>query len=385
MGGVYRPIGRIFSRLSSSPIPSLSSLRVEELPLSIPRSSFWPVHGAPHLHARHEGAEVVPSFQRDLDNILFGRHPGARVVSPGVSPQRRQSSQPSPKSRLHHQFQEVVAGSISELPLSRSPVGLLTSGRIAIDDKKRHAFVDRASNMLKNPRPRCRILQVLLGHMTAALPAVPLMRLHCRFLQRNLNRVYRSAADMNRHVSLSAESLRDLSWICCLDTLQCNQLMWPLLLEECNLEVSTDASDKGWGIYFQGRLHHGLWKDVQDAPAHINAKELHALLIFLEVFLPPSDVGRNLLWRSDSSTALAYVRREGGTQSLPLLRLARKILLFLHRLHQSSFHLCLFPGFPCLLFQFLSNHSLHEGSVVVGSNAGRAKGFGSYRRVKYAY
>ena len=63
----------------------------------------------------------------------------------------------------------------------------------------------------------------------------------------------------------------------------------------------------------------------------------------------------------------------------------QQFLPFLHWLHQSCFHLCLFLGFPCLLFQFLSNHSLHEGSVVVGSNAGGTKGFCSYHTVKYAY
>ena len=69
-----------------------------------------------------------------------------------------------------------------------------------------------------------------------------------------------------------------------------------------------------------------------DAPAHINAKELMALVIFLRVFLPPSVDARDLLWRTDSTTAIAYVKREGGTISLPLLLLAREVLLLAHSL-----------------------------------------------------
>ena len=206
-----------------------------------------------------------------------------------------------------------------------------TLGEISIDNDKRLAVVNRASAMLSKPLPRCRDLQQLLGHMTSVLPAVPLLRLHCRFLQRDLNEVYLLPSDANRRVPLSKESLRDLRWTASLDLLHCRKPMWHLLPESCDIEVSTDASDEGWGIYFQGRLHHGLWTDFVGAPAHINAKELCALAIFLSDFLPPSVGGRKLLWRTDSSTALAYIRKEGGTMSLPLLRIARKILLLLHR------------------------------------------------------
>ena len=118
-----------------------------------------------------------------------------------------------------------------------------SSGVISIDDEKRLAVVRRASPMLDSPQPRCRDLQCLLGHMTAALPAVPLMRLHCRYLQRDLNKVYRLPADANRRVLLSDESLRDLRWTASLELPRCQKPMWPLLLELCDLEVSTDASD----------------------------------------------------------------------------------------------------------------------------------------------
>ena len=83
----------------------------------------------------------------------------------------------------------------------------------------------------------------------------------------------------------------------------------------------------------QSLLGHlqGPWTDIVDAPAHVNAKGLMALLIFLWDFLPSSDVARNLLWRTDSTAALAYVRNEGGSISLPFL-LTREVLLLAHPL-----------------------------------------------------
>ena len=108
--------------------------------------------------------------------------------------------------------------------------------------------------------------------------------------------------------------------------------MWRLQIEDWDMKVATDASDEGWGIYFQGQLHQGLWTETANAPAYINAKELMVLLIFLRDFLPQCDKPVSLLWRTDNTTAMAYIRKEGGTVSRPLLRLARQILLLAQRL-----------------------------------------------------
>ena len=131
---------------------------------------------------------------------------------------------------------------------------------------------------------------------------------------------------------ISPEGRRDLFWTASLEPRQCEKRMWNTLLEDCDLEVSTDSSDIAWGVYFQGRMHHGLWAPTAvGAQAHINVKELAALEVFLSDFLPQSANGCKLLWRTDNSTALSYIRREGGTVSLHLLEIARRILLLLHR------------------------------------------------------
>ena len=215
-------------------------------------------------------------------------------------------------------------------------LGLLwntTEGMISLDSLKHSSLVMRASRIRRSMSPTCHDLQIYLGHLTAAIPAVPLVRLHARRLQMDLYRVYRSERDSRRRVRLSPESLEDLNWTSCLELLQCKAPMWPLLLEDCNVEVATDASEMGWGIHFRGLLHQGLWEETVDAPAHINVKELTVLDIFLRDFLPPSDLPCKLLWRTDSTTAISYVRREGGTMSLPLLQVATRILLFAHK-HQ---------------------------------------------------
>ena len=206
-----------------------------------------------------------------------------------------------------------------------------STGTISIDEEKRAALTSGAKKILALKSPSCRTIQTLLGKMTSCLLAVPLLRLHCRFLQRDLNKVYRLPSDINKRVALSEASKRDLFWTSCLDALQCEKSMWLPLLEDCDLEVATDASVFAWGIYFRGQMLQGRWKDRDvDANLHINVKEILVLQIFQTDYLPRSSDGQRLLWRVDNTTALSYIRKEGGTISLPLLEVARDIHLFLH-------------------------------------------------------
>jgi hypothetical protein len=98
--------------------------------------------------------------------------------------------------------------------------------------------------------------------------------------------------------------------------------------ESCNLEVETDASDVGYGIWFQGLLTNGPWDSIC-MMTHINVKEIIALWIFL-VDVEPSLHHRSILWRVDNTTALACVRKEGGLHSTEVLEWAEKILILAH-------------------------------------------------------
>jgi hypothetical protein len=42
-------------------------------------------------------------------------------------------------------------------------------------------------------------------------------------------------------------------------------------VEDCAIEVQTDASDQGFGIWFEGQLHSGRWDSI-DTLTHINVK-----------------------------------------------------------------------------------------------------------------
>jgi hypothetical protein len=76
---------------------------------------------------------------------------------------------------------------------------------------------------------------------------VPLLRLKGRYIQLSLNSAYSSAADLLRRVVLLPEARRVLQWIIDLQMQDCRGPLWPLMADDCAIEVQTDASVLGWG------------------------------------------------------------------------------------------------------------------------------------------
>jgi hypothetical protein len=130
--------------------------------------------------------------------------------------------------------------------------------------------------------------------------------------------VYSSELDLQKTVILSSQVRRDLNWIISLSPHQCFAPLWHLSPEVCDLEVQTDASKIGYGIWFQGYLRQGLWDST--TALHINVLETTAMWIFLDCILPKSSRQRNILWRVDNTTALADV-------SPQILEVAKKVVV----------------------------------------------------------
>ncbi|XP_062286992.1 uncharacterized protein LOC133992289 [Scomber scombrus] len=90
--------------------------------------------------------------------------------------------------------------------------------------------------------------------------------------------------------------------------------------------VTTDASLTGWGGIHEGRSVRGRWSvDLQRS--HINFLELSAVFLSLKHFLP-SLMGHHVLVRTDNTTTVAYINRQGGLRSRQLHMLARRLILW---------------------------------------------------------
>ena len=91
-----------------------------------------------------------------------------------------------------------------------------------------------------------------------------------------------------------------------------------------DLDFWSDASDVGWGAHLGSLTASGLW-DTEHAALSINARELLAIKEGLLHF-SSSLVEKNVAVFCDNSTAVSYLRKEGGTRSPFLNSLAQDIL-----------------------------------------------------------
>ncbi len=90
--------------------------------------------------------------------------------------------------------------------------------------------------------------------------------------------------------------------------------------------VTTDASLTSWGGIHEGRIVNGRWGQHL-TNLHINYLEMLAVFLTLKHFLPFLK-GHHVLVRTDNTTVVAYINRQGALRSLPLHMLARKLILW---------------------------------------------------------
>jgi hypothetical protein len=157
----------------------------------------------------------------------------------------------------------------------------MVQASIAIPQVKVDALRSQASILSNLTSPTCRQILVLTRLIAASFKAVPLLCLKGRWLQVSLNSVYSSELDLQKTVTLSLQARRDLNWIISHTPHQCFAPLWNLSPEDCDLEVQTDASKIGYGIWFQGSLHQGHW-DGTTTLLHINVLESTTMWIFLD-------------------------------------------------------------------------------------------------------
>ena len=157
----------------------------------------------------------------------------------------------------------------------------------------------------------------LLGMLSSLSHLIPGGRLRVRSLQLCLHRSW-DRGDQSVGIPWTPDCLRDLQWWLNLPRLS----LWL----KC-LRIWTSGptpQDVGWGAHLGSLTASGLW-DSDQASLSINARELLATREGLLHFRS-SLVGKNVAVFCDNSTAVSYLRKEGGTRSPFLNSLAWEIL-----------------------------------------------------------
>ena len=195
----------------------------------------------------------------------------------------------------------------------------------------------------------------LLGVMSSMSVLVPGARLRMRSLQICLN-VSGPLLLKEALVTWDDCCHPDLLWWSDVSHLQAGLPLWEDLPD---LFLYTDTSDPGWGASLGNAHLSGFWFPLCSSFS-INHQELLAVLFAIRGFLL-SLRGRVVAVFSNSTTALAYLKRQGGTRSSTLSAMAQTVLRLCKISH---IHLLpqFIPGKLNVLADFLSRQSQIIGS-----------------------
>lgn len=160
----------------------------------------------------------------------------------------------------------------------------------------------------------------VIGRLSFAAFVVPLGRLHCRSLQIASNTIPQFTK--KKHC-ITQQALEDLHW-----WLENTDLVSSIWSTGKMSYLITDASDWGWGAVLNDTQLSQQWEESQ-SKWHSNRKELWAVLSSIKVNV---DSLRNhtVQLQTDNRTVAAYIRKEGGTKSRPLLEMTRELLELCH-------------------------------------------------------
>ena len=220
------------------------------------------------------------------------------------------------KSSLHpSQRLDYLGMTLQSTPLRAFP----TQARI----RKVLCLVDEFSS---SPEQPLSLWRSLLGVMSSLSTLIPGSRLRMRSLQHRLL-VSRPRESPTTIVSWDDSCRRDLQWWSVQSHLTVGV---DLSLPHPDLVLYTDASDTGWGASLGSDHLSGSWSR-EISLYSINHRELLAIFLSIRGFLPLL-CGQTVSLFTDNTSALSYLRKEGGTRSSTLNEVAQAIL----RLCESS-------------------------------------------------
>ena len=165
----------------------------------------------------------------------------------------------------------------------------------------------------------------VIGHMESVSDLLPLARVHKRPFQRQVANRFPPLLDWDCEIPSRLWLRQSLSQWLDTDWLHSHVPIRPI---GPRVYLHTDASLQGWGAHCDQGQVSGSW-DPLCRSQHINWLELQAIFLALQHF---QSFLRNkcIVICSDNTTALAYIRAQGGTASPTLSLLAESVLLWAH-------------------------------------------------------
>nr|CAH7764024.1 unnamed protein product [Callosobruchus chinensis] len=165
----------------------------------------------------------------------------------------------------------------------------------------------------------------LVGTLVSCCSAIPYSWLYIKSFEREKYIALRANKDCyNAKMSLNAALVDDFIWWSSHVSFS-KSLSPPVFV----LEIFSDASTTGWGIFCNGQKTHGYWTD-RERSLHINCLELLAAIFGLKCFA--SEFSNScILCRIDNTTAIACINRMGSVQYPKLNKISNSLWKWLEK------------------------------------------------------
>lgn len=176
-----------------------------------------------------------------------------------------------------------------------------------------------ATEAISKPKHTILFLSQLIGNLVAASPAVRYGFIYIKQLEYEKSlALANNDRNFKDSMSLSVEAIQDLNWWIQFDpTKGC-----PIRDDSFDVEIYSDASLTGWGSHLGEQIAKGYWS-FEEKKYHINVLEILAAFNALRSFKLSNN--SSILLRLDSSTAIAYVNKQGGCRSIDCQSIAKKL------------------------------------------------------------
>ena len=197
----------------------------------------------------------------------------------------------------------------------------LRSGTVRPGDKGLHNLVVDIKSLRSGDSVTVRRLSSIIGKAKHWAPYVPRGRLQLRSTQKWFkDRWTHQLQNWAYAVTIDPQLIRQLRWWTQQSHTHTGVPLHPPVPVQ---DLYTDASDAGWGAQLGNLSARGRW-DRQEMKLHINQLELRAVRLACSRFRSAVSHKATRV-HMDNTTAVAYIRKEGGTHSWALTQEARRL------------------------------------------------------------
>ena len=191
---------------------------------------------------------------------------------------------------------------------------------VYLPDDKKEKIKSLCSRLYEQEIATIRFVSKVLGTLISSFSAVEQGKLHYRNVEiAKIEALRTKKGNFNATMSISPSMQADLAWWMNHIDVQERTIVKP----QPTITITTDSSMLGWGCIIGDETFNGRWA-IEEQAEHINVLETKAILLAIQS-LGSQVQGQHVRVLSDSTTAVTYVNKMGGTKSTKCNELAKEI------------------------------------------------------------